>query len=139
MVIHGIEAAAPEPIVTVFGIGAETKLGKILSAIPAGIDTAKEIGDFFARRAVDSSYEAGAGSDCSSMDQALARMFCDLFCVRDAVKQGDAAILKTLEVAVQTINSNLQALFDFYFTQYPGSSLLEERAEIVNGITRIIF
>ena len=39
----------------------------------------------------------------------LARLFCDLFCVRDAVLKGDAAILQTLQSAVQTMNQNLQA------------------------------
>ena len=36
-------------------------------------------------------------NDCLPLQHGLARMFCDLHCVRDAVKAGDAAILANLE------------------------------------------
>jgi hypothetical protein len=59
-------------------------------------------------------------------------MFCDLHCIRDAVRQGDAAILDGLEGAVEVIGKNTQLLLEHYVGDLKpeDSSLLEERDAI---------
>jgi len=52
--------------------------------------------------------------DCSSLQHGLARTFCDLHCIRDAVKKGDKLILQGLSKSVSALNRNMQALFTHY-------------------------
>ncbi|CAK9016359.1 Uncharacterized protein SCF082_LOCUS13144 [Durusdinium trenchii] len=44
----------------------------------------------------------------------FARTFCDLHCIRDAVRKGDDAILRALEEAVEIIGKNTQLLLEHY-------------------------
>ena len=37
----------------------------------------------------------------------MARMFCDLHCIRDVVQKGDAAILSSLQNGVKTIQQDM--------------------------------
>ena len=45
---------------------------------------------------------------------AFARIFCDMYCIKDAVKQGDQAILVNLENAVSVLNQNFDSLLEYY-------------------------
>jgi hypothetical protein len=77
--------------------------------------------------------------DCNSLQHGLARTFCDLHCIRDAVRQGDAAILQGLEGAVEIVGKNTQLLLEHYVgdpeerKEQKESSLLQER-EAVRGL-----
>merc|ERR1719502_1984158 len=42
------------------------------------------------------------------------RIFCDLHCIKDAVKAGDQAILKTLEKAVHIMGRNMDMLLEYH-------------------------
>jgi len=52
--------------------------------------------------------------DCNSQQHSLARIFCDLHCIRDAVKKGNKLILDSLSDSVSILNLNMQALFNHY-------------------------
>jgi len=52
--------------------------------------------------------------DCDGLRNGLDRVFCDLHCIRDAVKAGDSAILKTLEKSVQVMGSNMDMLLEYH-------------------------
>ncbi|CAE8600212.1 unnamed protein product, partial [Polarella glacialis] len=75
-------------------------------------------------------------ADCNSLQNFYARTFCDLHCLRDTVKTGDKAILKSLEGAVDVMGKNTDALLEHYsenlqdsingLKETTGSSLLED-------------
>merc|ERR1719502_1979515 len=52
--------------------------------------------------------------DCNSIQTGFNRVFCDLHCIRDAVKAGDKAILKSLEKGVNTVGQNMDLLLEYY-------------------------
>jgi len=53
-------------------------------------------------------------ADCNSAQHGLSRIFCDLHCIRDAVKAGDQAILKSLANAVRVMGENTNLLAEYY-------------------------
>jgi len=53
-------------------------------------------------------------ADCNSAQHGLSRIFCDLHCIRDAVKAGDQAILKSLANAVRVVGENTNLLAEYY-------------------------
>eukprot|EP00928_Gymnodinium_smaydae_P042994 TRINITY_DN288_c1_g1_i4.p1 TRINITY_DN288_c1_g1~~TRINITY_DN288_c1_g1_i4.p1 ORF type:complete len:2624 (-),score=354.57 TRINITY_DN288_c1_g1_i4:129-7931(-) len=53
-------------------------------------------------------------ADCNSLQHGLSRIFCDLHCIRDAVKAGDEAILRSLEGAVGIVGQNTDLLLEYY-------------------------
>lgn len=83
---------------------------------------------------LDNVYNTAAGEDCSPLMQGLSRMFCDLHCIRNAVKTGDASILSQLETVSETISNNTRRLFEFYLSEDQGASLVQSQSELVNGI-----
>jgi len=60
--------------------------------------------------------EAGVAKDCGADEarMANARMFCDLHCIRDAVKAGNEAILGSLSNAVDVLGRNMDMLMNYY-------------------------
>jgi hypothetical protein len=52
-------------------------------------------------------------ADCSQVQMGLSRLFCDIFCVRDATIRGDRAILHNLELATKIVKDNMKAFFDW--------------------------
>ena len=78
-------------------------------------------------------YAEASGKDCISEQHAFARTFCDLFCLRDAVKTGDAQIVEVLEKAVNTLQGSMQDLFEFYLAD---RNVDEQGALISTGISR---
>eukprot|EP00928_Gymnodinium_smaydae_P037786 TRINITY_DN26188_c0_g6_i1.p1 TRINITY_DN26188_c0_g6~~TRINITY_DN26188_c0_g6_i1.p1 ORF type:complete len:2649 (+),score=321.37 TRINITY_DN26188_c0_g6_i1:44-7948(+) len=62
----------------------------------------------------DYDYTIADNEDCNSQQLGLQRIFCDLHCIRDTVKAGDSAILKSLTEAVETIGKNTQLLVEHY-------------------------
>ena len=53
-------------------------------------------------------------NDCNSLQHGLIRVFCDLHCIRDAVKSGDQAILISLEQMAKISTENTKRLLDYY-------------------------
>jgi len=52
--------------------------------------------------------------DCETTKDGMNRMFCDMWCIRDAARMGDKAILGSLEEAVATMGMNADALLEYY-------------------------
>jgi len=52
--------------------------------------------------------------DCETEKDGFNRMFCDMWCIRDAARMGDKAILESLEGAVATMGTNTDALLEYY-------------------------
>ncbi|CAE7323954.1 unnamed protein product [Symbiodinium sp. CCMP2592] len=63
----------------------------------------------------------------------FARTFCDLHCIREAVRKGDEAILRAVEEAVEVIGKNTQILLEHYVGGESGS-LVQEGTEIRRGL-----
>ncbi|CAJ1436066.1 unnamed protein product [Effrenium voratum] len=61
-------------------------------------------------------YEEVGHDDCNSIQHGFARTFCDLHCIRDAVRKGNDAILRAMEEAVEVIGKNTQILLEHYAT-----------------------
>merc|ERR1719210_371318 len=55
--------------------------------------------------------------DCNPLEEPMQRLFCDLYCIEDAVKKGDKAILDTIGNLYEKIKLTTKQMFDFYITQ----------------------
>jgi len=51
--------------------------------------------------------------DCDPLQVGLARLFCDIHCVRDAVVRGDRSILRNLKAATDITNRNMKTLTEW--------------------------
>lgn len=88
---------------------------------------------------VNRNYGVSDTNDCLTLQHGLARIFCDLHCIRDAVKAGDKAILSNLEKATEVINNNTNRLLEFYLSDDQGADsagLLESQKVIVEGMSK---
>ena len=107
-----------------------------------GIQIANHITEFgfgFEQNRVNRGYGKSDTNDCLTLQHGLARMFCDLHCIRDAVKTGDAAILSSLQKATEVINNNTNRLLEFYLSEDQGADsagLLESQKVIVEGMSK---
>lgn len=59
-------------------------------------------------------YEEAISEDCDPLQLGMARAFCDLYCIKNAVKSGDKAILRSLEAANDIMGKNMKMLFEYY-------------------------
>jgi len=124
--------AFPDNALEPFGLGITFKTSDayagVAHAILGGLQTVADVSYAYGNKR---SAAVGEG-DCNSAQYSMARMFCDLHCIRDAVRQGDAAILDGLEGAVEVMGKNTQLLLDYYVGDLKpqDNSFLEERAAI---------
>ena len=98
-----------------------------------------EFGFGLEQTSVNRRYGVSDTNDCLTLQHGLARMFCDLHCIRDAVKSGDAAILSSLQRATEVINNNTNRLLEFYLSEDQGADtgvLLESQKVIVEGMSK---
>ncbi|CAE7827297.1 unnamed protein product, partial [Symbiodinium sp. CCMP2456] len=107
-------AALPEVQVGVFGVGITIKTGKIASNVVKAFRRASTLNNEMRLWARDSRFATADNEDCNSLQHGLARIFCDLHCVRDAVKKGDAAILTSLEEGVSVLQREMRNLFQAF-------------------------
>jgi hypothetical protein len=88
-------------------------------------------------------------ADCNSFQQGFARIFCDLHCLRDAVRSGDAAILSGLGGVVDTVSKNNQVMLDYYIGEVndrldalspssTGGSLQQMHQKVHSGIMSML-
>eukprot|EP00928_Gymnodinium_smaydae_P026668 TRINITY_DN2086_c0_g1_i3.p1 TRINITY_DN2086_c0_g1~~TRINITY_DN2086_c0_g1_i3.p1 ORF type:complete len:3588 (+),score=627.02 TRINITY_DN2086_c0_g1_i3:1023-10766(+) len=54
------------------------------------------------------------GSNCDSVKFGLSKIICDLYCVNDAVREGDKSILATIKSQSDALTENLKLLFEYY-------------------------
>ena len=60
--------------------------------------------------------EKDSNADCDPLQFGLARLFCDVHCVRDAVVRGDREIITNVEAATNYTNKHLDALISWSHT-----------------------
>ncbi|CAE7429615.1 unnamed protein product [Symbiodinium necroappetens] len=98
------------------GLGAETEWspGLTLNSFSRVVANAGKAVLTTYAKALERDFNKANANDCDPLQHGLARIFCDLYCIRDFVKKGDAAILQNLQSATDTLNQNLQELFSFY-------------------------
>jgi len=66
-------------------------------------------------------------NDCDPLQSGMARIFCDLHCIRDAVREGDAAILSSMETAAKVQTENNRLLMEYY------SGLVLDKLDVMSG------
>mmetsp|Transcript_18412 Transcript_18412/g.45827 ORF Transcript_18412/g.45827 Transcript_18412/m.45827 type:complete len:2629 (-) Transcript_18412:138-8024(-) len=107
-------ALSPNAEVAPFGVGIEWSSGDTCSAVMERVgEAANFIND---GKHIDREWDMANNdnADCNSLQHGLSRIFCDLHCIRDAVKAGDKAILKSLENAVGVVGKNTDLLMEYY-------------------------
>lgn len=106
---------APDMQVAPVGFGVEFELGSICeNVIEKGFDMAGFMIEQY-RNYLDWGIAKDDNADCNSLQHGFSRIFCDLHCIRDAVKSGDKAILTSLEGAVKVVGQNTDLLLDYYY------------------------
>merc|ERR1719375_1279309 len=86
--------------------------------------------------------------DCKPIIAGFSRTFCDLRCIKDAVRVGDQTILDKLEEGMKETGKNTDALMEYYTTSIKddlkediralkpkGSSLLENVQAVRGQVT----
>eukprot|EP00928_Gymnodinium_smaydae_P097279 TRINITY_DN876_c0_g3_i1.p1 TRINITY_DN876_c0_g3~~TRINITY_DN876_c0_g3_i1.p1 ORF type:complete len:1335 (+),score=312.08 TRINITY_DN876_c0_g3_i1:2060-6064(+) len=105
----------PDMQVAPMGFGVEMELGDICSNI---VENGFDIAGFMIeqyRTYLDWGIAKDDNADCNSLQHGFSRIFCDLHCIRDAVRAGDKAILTSLEGAVKVVGQNTDLLLDYYY------------------------
>ena len=129
---------APDALVAPLGFGLSFKPGDVVKhSLNTKINIAQHILDVEQFYRSKRHKKAGL-DDCDPIQHGFARAFCDLHCVRDAVRKGDSAILRALEEAVEVVGRNTQVLLEHYVGDSgdSGISLDEEASEIRRGVER---
>ncbi|CAE7877454.1 cugbp1-b [Symbiodinium sp. KB8] len=68
--------------------------------------------DYREKRMIISDY-----ADCNPLQNTMAKVYCDLSCVEDAVKRGDAQILSSIGTLNRNILSEMKGFFDHYVSE----------------------
>jgi hypothetical protein len=120
-----MDAAVPDMIASPMGVGGEFALSAVPKGIKGQIEEAYTMGvNFLHDRFQQVKAEADA-NDCGETSTAFRRTFCDLHCIRDAVRKGNKLILDGLGKSVEILNSNLQALFNHYLGGQNSGNLVQ--------------
>ena len=110
-------ATVPGAVLSPFGVGVEEHTGEICKGI---IETVKEVTDT-SLEAVRASQEyetqLETKADCKGNNAAFARIWCDIFCVKSAVQDGNRAILESLQMAVSVLETNIGRLLDSWLSE----------------------
>jgi len=136
-------AVIPSMAAAFMGFGTVLKYGDIINAlVHGGMHAVYARLDLFHESYQLDLAKADKG-DCISTQHGLARMFCDLYCVRDAVRKGDKLILETLKSVVDTLNKNLKELFSHYLGEETGTDdklaqiLMQGEQMVKAGLTEL--
>ncbi|CAJ1373718.1 unnamed protein product [Effrenium voratum] len=68
--------------------------------------------DYRNKRFIESDF-----ADCNPLQNTMAKVYCDLACVEDAVKRGDQQILSSIGTMNHNILSEMKAFFDHYVSE----------------------
>jgi len=105
--------AVPDTVAAPLGIGTLIKTGgaceKIIDKVSFGITTPLD----WMQAIIGKANSAATWNDCTPSGP-FARIFCDLHCIRNAVKSGDQAILQSLKSTFEVMTENNQMLFEHY-------------------------
>jgi len=101
----------PNWVATALGVGASGEPSNICESLG-------DHGQTFIQAAIDTPFnlvnwqgELSGADDCNMQQLGIARLLCDVYCVRDAVVRGDRSILTNLEEATRITNHNTKELF----------------------------
>ncbi|CAE7234860.1 unnamed protein product [Symbiodinium natans] len=106
--------ALPDDAAAPFGIGVIIHPGDICKdALKVGGD------EVFNQMAIstdmyEKNNDKAKDADCNGDHAAIQRIWCDLHCIREAVQDGDAAILGSLKEAVDVLDTNFDRLMQYY-------------------------
>ncbi|CAK9100382.1 Uncharacterized protein SCF082_LOCUS46983 [Durusdinium trenchii] len=117
----GICAAIPGTLSLVGAIaayaGVKFETSKVCDAIAANIQGAatfmiEKRQSYREKRYIESDFQ-----DCNPLQNTMAKVYCDLSCVEDAVKRGDEEILSSIGTLNRNILSEMKAFFDHYVSE----------------------
>lgn len=118
---EGICAAIPGALTLAGAIaayaGVKYEMQAVCEAIAAGVRggalyAIAKRQDYREKRMIISDY-----ADCNPLQNTMAKVYCDLSCVEDAVKRGDAQILSSIGTLNRNILSEMKAFFDHYVSE----------------------
>eukprot|EP00466_Bigelowiella_natans_P006874 jgi/Bigna1/69920/fgenesh1_pg.10_\ len=67
-----------------------------------------------AQNGYDMHEEREGYDDCNPMQNGFNLVLCDLYCLRDAVRAGTAAVIKNIELLAENLMTNIDMLMDYY-------------------------
>lgn len=123
----------PEVEAAPLGAGFEFQPGSVMAAYGALYFGMLQMSEDIRLQQNEMHFEEAGYGDCNPLQHGFARTFCDLHCIRDAVRKGDDAILRAVEEAVEIIGKNTQILLEHYVGSESGS-LVQEGTEIRRGL-----
>jgi len=134
----------PDTNIEPFGLGVSMKQGAMCKGITKIVQTQMETMFKTVRETSDFQHMRASVGDCR-LNGAFARIFCDLHCIRNAVKQGDVAILDSIKNSFEVMTQNNQMLFEHYTqtvldkmdTMKPKKASLEQISKMKDGIHRM--
>jgi len=135
----------PDTNIEPFGLGISMKAGNMCKGVAKIIATKIDMTIKLVRDTSDYQHMMTSIWDCR-LNGAFARIFCDLHCIRDAVKQGDAAILDSIKKSFEVTTENNQMLFEHYTqtvldkmdTMKPKKASLEQISEMKDDMHRML-
>eukprot|EP00928_Gymnodinium_smaydae_P020065 TRINITY_DN1774_c0_g1_i2.p1 TRINITY_DN1774_c0_g1~~TRINITY_DN1774_c0_g1_i2.p1 ORF type:complete len:4665 (+),score=549.86 TRINITY_DN1774_c0_g1_i2:454-13995(+) len=103
---------SPALIATALGVGVRKRFGEIISSLATLGDTlvSSELEYNIAKKYRDT--QLVDYKDCKSAVVPFNRLFCDVYCIRDAIVAGNDAVLTGLTRATRTVNENFVKLID---------------------------
>jgi len=96
------------------GIGIQINTGDLCKGIADHVGALIKLPQDITFASLTYANEKTGYDDCESTMAGFDRVFCDLHCIRDAVKAGDQAILSTLEKSVHVMGRNMDMLLDYH-------------------------
>jgi hypothetical protein len=131
----------PDTEISPMGMGITIAVGDLCSTVVDGVTALTTYEND--KVLLDNDYKMTLDNDddCGTLQMGLGRVFCDLHCIRDAVKAGDKAILTSVEQAAGAINENTKLMVEFYsdglqdslntiMNSMKGGSLLQQAREM---------
>ena len=89
------------------GLGLSMKMGDWCETVVDLKNSWKHFKNDFGMAKKEWEWAKADNHDCNSVQHGLALIFCDLHCIRDAVRKGNDAILKSLEDATAVTGENM--------------------------------
>ncbi|CAJ1457103.1 unnamed protein product, partial [Effrenium voratum] len=102
------------------GAGMAWDTEELCDDITAAIGTGVEFINHVDQAGWTYKFAANDAADCNPLQEGLQRIYCDLYCIEDAVRKGDQSILDTLGNMYEKIKLTTKEMFDFYIAQVLG-------------------
>ncbi|CAE7209564.1 unnamed protein product [Symbiodinium sp. CCMP2592] len=116
--MESVAAALPNAETAPLGLGAELKPGDTMEEAGGLAMTVKDMANEAKEKLAQLTGVKAEVAACDPLQLGFARSFCDLHCIRDAVRKGDDAILRALEHALSVVGQNTQLLLEHYALRF---------------------